>query len=253
MVKQNGIAPDRTAVVLAVHAERLHEDRVWNRVRRIAGWMQRRGLCATFFTYPFRAQVAGRAISDRVQEIATRGHEIAQHTHFYAGAATEKPFRRDDLGEDNVVGCLRRDSASLTQMGCRPRGFTAGAWRVNEGVYRALIELGFAYDCSSRLYTGQTPAAELDRVWLREPELRQMRSGSVLCLPSTCSLGEWFKWARKLRTEGPLPYQLVYFHDYDLLKPHVYPLAWLFVRLNLARSIALGDMTERLLHAYARA
>jgi len=50
-----------------------------------------------------------------------------------------------------------------------------------------------------------------------------------------------------------LPYQLVYFHDYDLLKPHVYPLAWLFVRLNVARSIALGDMAERLLHAYARA
>jgi len=187
MAMHNGITPDRTAVVLAVHAERLHDDRVWNRVRRIAGWMQRRGLSATFFTYPFRAQMVGRAIGDRVQEIAASGHEIAQHTHFYAGAATEKPLCRDDLGENNVVSCLRRDSASLSQMGCRPRGFTAGAWRVNEGMYRELIELGFSYDCSSRLYTGQTPAAELNRIWLREPKLRQVRNGRVLCLPSTCS------------------------------------------------------------------
>lgn len=250
MTKPNGMVP---AVALAVHAERLHDDRVWNRVRRIAGWIERGGPRTTFFTYPLRAHVAGRAIGDRVQEIAALGHEIAQHTHFYAGTATEKPLRRDDLGEENVLACLRRDSATLRQLGCRPRGFTAGSWRVNDGVYRALVELGFSYDCSSRLYTARSPLTEPNRDWLREPELRRVGNGSVLCLPSTSSLGEWFKWARKVRAEGPVPYQLVYFHDYDLLKPHVYALASVFLRLNAGRWTALGDLTERVLRAYAPA
>lgn len=41
--------------------------------------------------------------------------------------------------------------------------------------------------------------------------------GQLLCLLTTCSLGEWFKWGRKVTAEGALLHQPVYLHDYDLL------------------------------------
>ena len=70
---------------LAFHAEKLHDDRVWRRVQPVARWMSARGIRATFFVYPFRAQVANRDITQRVQALAALGHEIGQHTHFYDG------------------------------------------------------------------------------------------------------------------------------------------------------------------------
>ncbi|CEP68819.1 Polysaccharide deacetylase [Moorella glycerini] len=85
-------------------------------------------LQGTFFVYPFRAQVAGAEISERVQEIAAFGHEIAQHTHFYAGTKIDKPDKVNDLSKENIARCLQRDFETLCDMGFRPYGFTAGGW-----------------------------------------------------------------------------------------------------------------------------
>lgn len=203
--------------VLAFHAEELHDSEVWGEVARAARWLARNGLKATFFVYPFRAQVAGKDITERVQELASLGHEIGQHTHFYSGKKVSKPDKIDDLSETNIVRCVTRDFETLQKMGFAPKGFTAGAWFVNRTVLDAVVELGFLYDCSAQFPKPKAMEESTHHSWLRCPESYTNAQGQVICLPTTCSLGEWFKWGRHVRTGGALPYQLIYLHDYDLL------------------------------------
>lgn len=204
-------------LVLAFHAEKLHDDQVWRRVTQIARWMARRHMSATFFVYPFRAQVAGRDITERVTELSALGHEIGQHTHFYAGTKIDKPEKINDLSDANIVRCLHRDFDTLNRMGFSPKGFTAGAWLVNETIWDALVKLGFTYDCSARFPKRvEGPKSSYNR-WLQSPQIYTNTQGDLICLPTTCSLGEWFKWGGRLTTGGKVPYQLIYLHDYDLL------------------------------------
>src|SRR5207249_4141560 len=133
-------------VAIAFHAEKLHDDPTWRRVERIARWMKQQDMKATFFVYPFRAQVAGKDITDRVQAVAALGHEIGQHTHFYAGTRIEGREKADDLSDQNIVHCLNRDFETLERMGFVPKAFTAGAWFVTQAVRDTLVSLGFAYD-----------------------------------------------------------------------------------------------------------
>jgi hypothetical protein len=202
---------------LAFHAEKLHDDQVWRRLERVARWMERKNIKVTFFVYPFRAQVVGRDITDRVQTLASLGHEIGQHTHFYAGTKVDRPEKVNDLSEVNIARCLYRDFNTLHQMGFAPRGFTAGAWFVNEAVWGTLLDLGFTYDCSAQFPRAKEMTVSPYYFWLRSPRFYSNTRGQILCLPTTCSLGEWFKWARRIKTGGEVPYQLIYLHDYDLL------------------------------------
>jgi Polysaccharide deacetylase len=220
-------------IALAFHAEKLHDDRTWRRVERVARWMARKGIEATFFVYPFRAQVVRRDVTDRVRMLATLGHEIGQHTHFYAGRKIDKPEKVDDLSQVNIVHCLYRDFETLQQTGFPPKGFTAGAWFVNDTVLDTLAKLGFAYDCSAQFPKPKEVAYSPYHRWLQSPQLYTNAQGQqLLCLPTTCSLGEWFKWGRKLRTEGCVAYQLICLHDYDLLSYRNYRLLWCFLKLS---------------------
>jgi hypothetical protein len=217
---------------LAVHAEALHDDRVWRRLRAILTLMTRRGSRATFFVYPFRAVVAGKDISDRVRRLAALGHEIGQHTHFYAGTAIASPEKRNDLSDDNVRACIKRDFEWLRRVTGAPNGFTAGAWLAPDSLYAVLIELGFAYDCSARvpaLCRGARPASTL---WLEQTQVRKSPAGSVKILPTTHTLGDGLLRRRRetcLLSSGE-GYQLAYLHDYDLLRWPVFAgLVWQLV------------------------
>jgi len=212
-----GRTDTRIPRVLAFHAEKLHDDLVWNWVKPIARWMSVRDIRATFFVYAFRAQIANRDITDRVQTLASLGHEIGQHTHFYAGTKVDKPEKVNDLSEANIVHCLYRDFQRLAEMGFTPNGFTAGAWLVDRTVLDTLVKLGFSYDCSAQFPKPRHMTVSSYHRRLRSPELYANAQGELLCLPTTCSLGEWFKWGRKIRIDGKVPYQLIYLHDYDLL------------------------------------
>ena len=53
--------------------------------------------------------------------------------------------------------------------------------------------------------------------WLTEAESYSRDGDPLLLLPTTCSLGQWFKWGRRTVLAGPPDYQMVYLHDYDLL------------------------------------
>lgn len=202
--------------VLVFHAEWLHDDDIWRRVEWFAGWLSVKDIKATFFVYPFRARVAGRDIAGRVRALGLLGHEVGQHTHFYNGTKIEKPKKTVDLSELNIVHCLRRDFETLAQMGSLPKGFTAGSWTVDERVLDILADLRFDYDCSAQFPKPNEMTQANSYSWLRSPYIHSNSRGHVLCLPTTCSLGEWFKWGRRVRTGGMIPYQLVYLHDYDL-------------------------------------
>jgi hypothetical protein len=219
----------RGSITLAFHAEKLHDERVWHRVERVARWMAKKGMKATFFVYPFRAQVAGNDITGRVRALAALGHEIGQHTHFYAGTKIDKPDKFNDLSDANILQCLHRDFETLRKLDIRPRGFTAGAWLVNETVWDTLVKLGFAYDCSARFGGPNKVASKPYSCWRQAPQFYSNGGGRILCLPTTCSLGEWFKWGRNVQTEASKPYQLIYLHDYDLLSKRVQFLTWLLL------------------------
>ena len=206
-----------SAVAIAFHAERLHDDQTWRRVERFARWMDRRNIRATFFVYPFRAQVAGMDITHRVRAVAALGHEIGQHTHFYAGTKIDHGEKINDLSAENIINCLNRDFNTLAEMGFVPTAFTAGAWLVNRIVCDTLVNLGFVYDWSTRFPQSRIVDQSPDHSWLRSPRFHSHGQGGVLCLPTTCSLGEWFKWGRRVKIEARFPYQLIYLHDYDLL------------------------------------
>jgi len=65
------------SITLAFHAEKLHEQRVWKKFERVAGWMAEHNIRATFFVYPFPAAVPGKSTAERVQWLGSLGHEIA--------------------------------------------------------------------------------------------------------------------------------------------------------------------------------
>ena len=209
---------------LAFHTERLHDDRVWKRLLLILAIMRQLGSRATFFIYPFRAVVAGRDISDRLRVLAAdHKQEIGQHTHFYAGRSVNKPDKRNDLSAENIRNCIERDFQWLCRIS-KPRGFTSGGWIVTEAVLGSLVNLGFDYDCSARvpaLFEGQEAGPNL---WLEKAEKRIIQDRALVLVPTTHTLGS------SLLGKGPLPislnsghqYQLLYLHDYDLLKLRVF-------------------------------
>lgn len=206
---------------LAVHTEKIHDPLVWKRMRFVLNTLRRKGSRATLFVYPFRAIVAGKSdiALEGVRWARDQGHEIAQHTHFYKGQFIEKPEKVRDLSEENVVYCLRRDQAWLSQI-YHPRGFTSGGWAVPPALYSALVELGFEYDCSARspiLRRAQTS----HMMWLNKPELRKFERSTLFLVPTTYGLKDGllrFQGGDLVTGLNDVCYRLVYFHDYDLLR-----------------------------------
>ena len=227
---------------LAFHAEKLYDDQVWKKVKQVAAWMSHRGIESTFFVYPFRAQVVKIDISERVRALAALGHEIGQHTHFYAGTKIDGHGKVDDFSETNIEHCLRRDFETLCQIGVPPKGFTAGAWVINDTVLGALVKLDFTYDCSAHFPKPTGTPDSPNRRWLRTSQLYTTPAGTLLCLPTVCSLGEWFKWGWRVKIDEPVPYQLVYLHDYDLQSPRNYLPLWAFLIITGRNHFLSGNV-----------
>ncbi|RLA94039.1 MAG: hypothetical protein DRG25_03365, partial [Deltaproteobacteria bacterium] len=211
---------------LCFHAEKLHDDRVWKRLKRTLKLMRWRGLRATFFIYPFRAVVKSKKISGRVKFLLEEGHEIGQHTHFYAGTAINKPNKHSDLSDENIRACIRRDYEWLNACGVKPRGFCAGSWIINDVVFETLVDLGFEYDCSSRIPILQQMENTNRNLWLSKPEVCHINMRNLILLPTTHSLGDLFRFNRMRDSvvikQKRAVYQLIYLHDYDLLRINLY-------------------------------
>jgi hypothetical protein len=224
-------------IALVFHAEKLHADHVWREVEKVAHRLAARDVRATFFVYSFPAAVAAVDITARLRWLGSLGHEIAQHTHFYAGRKIRKNEKVDDLSDANVVHCLQRDFEALRQSGFSPKGFTAGSWYVNDMVLSTLIGLGFDYDCSTQLLTPRAAMCSPHQRRLDAPQFFRNTSGQLLCLPTTCSLGQWFKSAARLVREQHAAYQLIYLHDYDLLNLVERSMLHCFLKITKGRTL----------------
>jgi peptidoglycan/xylan/chitin deacetylase (PgdA/CDA1 family) len=207
---------------LCLHTELLHDDRVWRRMQAALNVLDKRNIKATFLVYPLRSVAAGRDVRVRVQELAERGHEVGQHTHFYVGQVTERPHKRSDLSDKNVRECILRDYLWLKECGTEPKGFCAGNFMMTETAFETLAELGFTYDCSSRL-PWDRKNFELPYSWLEGARVRNFHGRPLVLLPNTeyLTLPQVLDPRRRNRRaslmNGNGGYQLIMNHDYDLL------------------------------------
>jgi hypothetical protein len=211
-----------TLQALCLHTERLHDDRVWSRVQAALDELDERKVKITFLVYPLRSVAAGRDVKARVREIAGRGHEIGQHTHFYVGQVTERPHKRSDLSDKNVRECISRDCDWLRNCGLDPQGFCAGNFMMTETAFKTLAELGFVYDCSARL-PWERRNFEAPHTWLEAACVRDFGGRPLVLLPNTeyLTVSQVLDPRRRNRraslVNGSSKYQLIMNHDYDLL------------------------------------
>jgi hypothetical protein len=204
-------------LTFAFHAERLEQDLVWERTRRVLDHLEAREGRGTLFVHPLSAIEQGVDISARVGELLDRGHEVGQHTHFYgerpAGDSGKPP---SDLSPGNIRRCLDRDLAFLQRAGAEPRGFTSGGWAIVPEVARWLEERRFVYDCSYRSFDLRYVSGPAVAGASRRPE----RVGGLLRLPTTIPLRDAFigivTRQRLPLSIDDISYEIVYTHDYDL-------------------------------------
>ena len=204
---------------LTMHAERLERERVWSHTDDLLRRLEHHGGRATLFVHPFSAIEAGSDLGPKIRSLIERGHEIAQHTHYYAprrvrpADPTAKPVGSVDGA--NVVRCLDRDLAYLREAGADPRGFVAGGWVITTAAIDWLHANGFAYDSSFRSFAlaYRNPGAVPGDGWTR-PSADE----GVVRLPTTTPITRWFRRSTKPLPIGVGKYDLAYIHDYDLLR-----------------------------------
>ena len=211
---------------ICFHTERLHDDKVWQRLQIALKVLEKSQVKVTFLIYPFSSIVAGKDITERVKELAEREHEIGQHTHFYIGMITDRPHKRPDLSDNNVRACITRDYEWLKACGIKPKGFCAGAWLMTETILETLAELGLVYDCSARLphfRRNDWRDFEMPHLWLESSQIRTFREHPLVLLPTTHHLTIFTYLFPERRGQRALitnerSYQLIHTHDYDLLQ-----------------------------------
>jgi len=229
---------------LTVHAERLERDDVWRSVAKALDALERHDVRATFFVHPFQAIRADIDIGERIRELAARGHEIGQHTHFYAtyddGDGRVRKETRADAA--TVERCGDRDLAYLVAAGTKPAGFVSGGWAMSPDVMAWLEARGFGYDCSFRTYVPATVPHTTDVV------SGPRRIGSVVEIPTTSTLRDEVRRFRLARSAsvGDVRYHLSYLHDDDLLARLKHLAATRLRRWSLGgvRHVTAGEVAE---------
>jgi peptidoglycan/xylan/chitin deacetylase (PgdA/CDA1 family) len=199
-----------------LHAERLEVDPVWARTDHLLRRLERRGGRATLFVHPFSAIEAGADLGPRIRSLIDRGHEIGQHTHYYAPRSPGSTGKPDsEMDADNVLRCLNRDLDYLRASGADPRGYVAGGWAMHDAADGWLRERAFSYDASVRSFSlgYQNPQAAAGDHWERP-----LTENGLVRLPTTTPATRWFRRANGALSFGAGSYDLAYIHDYDLLR-----------------------------------
>lgn len=107
-------------------------------VPRIAAWLDRIGVRATFFTIGEYA----RRYPSVIRALAQAGHEVASHSHAH-------PRNFSTLGREEVRKDLETAHETLADVtGRAPVGFRAPGFTTSPALIETLAELGYAYDSS---------------------------------------------------------------------------------------------------------
>ena len=202
-----GTGPERYAVV-SCHVERLLDDEVWARYRRLLARRPGGFPVASLLRPPDPAfgEDEQRWL-ERAREAARLG-PLGHHAHW-----TAPDHARPTAGDP--VERVRSEGAWLHERGLQPSLFCGGGWYTDREVAEACAALGYV-DCTPRAerpayLDDGAPWAQLDA-----PRTLALPSGMQLAtLPTTHSIGSL---ARALATAaGPEGLVHVYFHDTDLL------------------------------------
>jgi peptidoglycan/xylan/chitin deacetylase (PgdA/CDA1 family) len=199
---------------ISIHAERLERDDVWRRTDAFLHRLERAGGRATVFVHPRSAIAAGSDLGPRIRALFERGHEIGQHTHFYADQEEDgKPL--SDFSADGVRSCLERDRRLLCDAGAEPRGFVAGAWAIVDAVGPWLRGHGFTYDASVRAFalSYESHAASRGDGWNAAE-----REDGIVRLPTTAPVSAILRGRLRRARVADVEYELLYLHDHDLLR-----------------------------------
>jgi hypothetical protein len=199
---------ERYAVV-SCHVERLLDDRVWGRYRRL---LERRpgGFPIASLLRPADL-VFGEDEEcwlERARVAASLG-PLGHHAHW---TAPDHARPTDGDPADRVL----RDGSRLREHGLTPALFCGGGWYTDEGVAEACVTLGYV-DLTPRAERPAYLPAGAQWAQLGAPARVQLPSGAELAaLPTTRSLGSLARTL--LRRSGPRePVVHVYFHDTDLV------------------------------------
>lgn len=210
-----GRTDGQKALIVAIHAEMLQDPGVWQQVYRLSARAARRRLALTVFVHPFWASAAARDIAPLLRELASHGHEIAQHTHYYDAATRSLSDKASSMAEPDVRRRLEEDFDILCAAGYRPQGFVSGAWMVPDQLRPWLRAHGFRYDCTRRTYVEERASVPPAGPSPHPPV------SELLELPTTATLRMAVLRLLHPRTPsarvGGIEYILVYLHDQDLL------------------------------------
>jgi len=102
-------------------------------IPRILDMLDRQGVKATFFTPGWTADHH----PESVEEIRSRGHEVAGHGYQHE--------RMAELSAEAEASAFERMMAALERVGVRPEGYRAPYWLVGDRTIRHLRCLGFRY------------------------------------------------------------------------------------------------------------
>ncbi|MGB5813302.1 MAG: polysaccharide deacetylase family protein [Polyangiales bacterium] len=147
-------------------------------VPRIEALLDAESIPATFFA--IGADLARAENSETVQRLASRGHEIANHSFWHHYDLTKRST--EEIRED-----ISRGAAAITSAcGRRPVGFRAPGYTVNDKLLDTLEALGVAYDSSVFPSPSYYAAKLMALSWMA---IRGKTSRSILDRPSVLRAG----------------------------------------------------------------
>lgn len=194
--------------MVSCHVERLLDDRVYARYRRLAAARPAGFSVASLVRPPDPASNEDAVEwARRARELAAHG-PLGHHTH-WGGPTEARPT------EDGAAARVLEEAAAFEAAGVAPRFFCGGGWYMDAEVAGAAAELGYV-DCSATSYRQPYLAAGAPRVEVREPSWLRLSDGRrLLELPATRSVG------MLLRALGRFdePVVHVHFHDWDVVDP----------------------------------
>ncbi len=202
-------------VCLVIHTERLHSDKVWNRIKRLLRFFNKFNVQATWFSVNpsfVGYQAMGfkeKKWKERLKVLAENNQSIEQHTHFYKGEKGIPKGREYDLSPEHIIKRIREDRDWLKEQGYEIKGFLSGAWKINEEILKILTKENYRYDLS------------VNNLNLKQ-EVFVKKINGLLEIPATANIKRLFldliclRFKRRALTHKGMSLYAVHFHDFDL-------------------------------------
>lgn len=198
-------------ICITVHTERLHDDKVWKRIKTIVDFYYLKRIKITWFSFNPTVEIYKKSgfdenkWKDRLNYLKNHGQLIEQHTHFY-----DKEKRGSNTSLEYIKSRIEEDKQWLESAGHKISGFVGGTWFINKDILNLLNSLGYVYDCTSRTFPLSYLQNRPNQLLIDSPQ----KINSIICIPTTTSLKNYFLkfWKNKDKNGNCV----IYFHDYEM-------------------------------------